>query len=525
MNLKKNFLTYTLIFFIVLLFTRIDFRTSAPTIYSIGDDSNYYFHNQTLAFDLDLDYSNQTVTTGSDKYYNQRTDTFIPIHPIGSTIFSIPFMLIGKIVEEVFNLKNFHYFLYSLSSIFYLFISLRLLLSSVPNFVQLNRLSKLIFIILFLNGGLLYFSFERFGMTHVYEVLCVSLLFKLASNIVKNIYPNLNLFFLGYLSYALFLVRFSNYFIFLTPFFYFIITKKKYLIKKLIINKFFISGSFLGIISLFTFLNLLFGKIILNPSILYTPDNSKVNKFLENEIYSRDLLEFLLFAANSIGSILFSFEFGLFFTLPVIFVSLLMFIKFVLNKNFLELILSLLVFSIPFGLVVFWQTTASSFGYRYLYVLIPYAFLIIVNNDYPKLLNIYFLIFGVFSILIYLFFETNSLTILSENINSFGRLHKYSAPLIVKGTVEAIFQFKSYLVIIFTSYLGVFLIKIFISIFDVSLLQSFLSENNYLNSDTIELIDYSNSINWVYFLFIFVLSVFISTTLIKYISKDRLQSH
>ena len=68
MNKTNKKLIYFLLFFIFLIFLKIDFRF-AEGIFCCSDDFDYYIHAETIVEDFDLDYSNQ-LKGFEDKRYN-----------------------------------------------------------------------------------------------------------------------------------------------------------------------------------------------------------------------------------------------------------------------------------------------------------------------------------------------------------------------------------------------------------------------------------------------------------------------
>lgn len=505
-NIFKIILLFT--FFILLI--RIDYRTDVPGKYAAGDDPNYYFHNQTIVYDFDLDYQNNSPTDRA-KFLNRKTQKLVPQHPIGSTFFTAPFMFIGRIIEDIFKISNFHYFFYSLSSIFYLFLSFKLITHSM----YIDSLNKKLFASLFFSGGLIYFSFERFSLTHIYEVLSVCILLKLSkdfSNQSKEIKIS---FLLGLLSVLFINIRLINYFLLLTPIFYFLIFSKKDSLKKLFTNGFYYLGLSLGALINYLLQQNLYGSIVLNPSTIYNPSNSKLVNFLSKEVYSNTIVETVTFIFNTLKTIIFSSEFGILYVTPVLVVSIPLIFKLLYKKNYATFLITSIIFLIPFGVVLLWQTTASSFGYRYLYVLVPYALLIVNSNlnikKYSK--AVYFL--STFSFLTYLFFETSPGTSLSEQVNKFGRLHTYSAPDYIEEMVVSAFQLNSYLHIIFTSFLGVIIIKFFVLIIGKLDLINIIDNLGYLNDDVSRLIDYSETIGFFHVVSLIFLFLYCYRCLIK----------
>ena len=93
-----------------LTFIKIDYRISEPNSAGTDDDVSYLFHAQTIAQDFDLDYSNQIDQNIKSHYLNKDTEIYVPRHPLGAGLLSSPFLALGLIIENQFNLKNLSYF-------------------------------------------------------------------------------------------------------------------------------------------------------------------------------------------------------------------------------------------------------------------------------------------------------------------------------------------------------------------------------------------------------------------------------
>lgn len=504
MKSKKKLYLLSIFTIMFLIFLRIDYRDKVPQSFNSGDDANYYFHNKTISYDFDFDYSNQISTT-NDMYLNQEKNDYVPIHPVGSAFLTFIFMLFGKYIERYLSIQDFHYFLYSLSGIYFLFLSLKLL--SISNFR--NRVeNKITVAIFFLGSGLLYFSFERFSMTHVYEVFSVILLFYLSYLLILGIkYNKFIIFLLGFLSIFLVNIRFVNIFLPLTPFFYLLLNDEKNITKNLLKNLFYYVGLLTGLTVNLIITKALYGFYTLTPIKIYDSSGGVLANFYNLNIENKNILEIINFLFQSFLKILIGFEFGIFFISPVIFFSLFTFLKILKSKEYMLLAITLFIFAIPFGIVIIWQTTASSFGFRYLYVLIPYSILLIFTFYKNKIVLKIIFILSVFSFLLYLFFESTDQTSLREGINIFGKYHRYSSPNFIPEAVKSFFILNSYLKIIFTSFFGVIILKFGILIFSIEKIETLIEYYGYLNEDVIELINFTNSITFIHFLSIIVLII------------------
>ncbi len=517
-NFKKLKRSYALflffLFFLFLTFIKIDYRISEPNSAGTDDDVSYLFHAQTIAQDFDLDYSNQIDQNIKSHYLNKDAEIYVPRHPLGAGLLSSPFLALGLMIENQFNLKNLSYFFYSLSSIFYLFLSFHLL-TKVLNFEIKNN--YFIFLVSFFGSGISYYAFERFSMTHVYEVFSISLIFYLCWLIEikdnKKLH-SLIVFILGTLTFVFLSIRWTNYFLFLIPLFYFSVNENISTFKsKFIKNKYYYLGLIVGLIVFLIHTKLIYGLYTINPNQIYSSESIIKNLPINHaDSFALNFLSLLFFTIKSFFVILFSFEFGLFFISPIIFLSYIAILYFLYKKQYLNAVLLFVILLIPTMTVIVWQTTASSFGFRYLFCLIPIGVIVIFKNFKIDIFLNYLKVFGVFSLIALLFFETNSLTILQGQTNTFGVYHEYSAPKFVVGILHSIFSINSYLKIIFTSYLGVLFFKILnLTNLDLYFLEN-IDQLGYLNEDVLRVYNYSNDFyyaNYLVFLFLFLYFIYI----------------
>jgi hypothetical protein len=503
-NLFKTFFFFLILFLSLL---RIDYRDTTPEIYEGGDDANYYFHNKTITYDFDLVYENQT-TTKVAKFQNPKTEKLVPVHPIGSSFLSSIFMFLGRFIENIFSAQDFHYFLYSFSSIFYLFCSYKLLNLTINDNLDIFNKRKILNIFIFFGSGIVYYAFERFALTHVYEIFSVSLLIYLTNKYNHTEKKGSILSFLiGFLSTFLLIIRNVNYFLLLTPLFLLLLIDNRSAIRSLYREINYYVGLVIGFLTVFIITNELYGIATIFAGDIYNPSGSTLKNFINTFIINKNPLELFAFFLKSFYKIIFGFEFGLFFTTPIICAALISILHIFKNKNFYLLLISFITFSIPFLIVILWQTTASSFGFRYVLVLIPYAFLLV--NKYIKegVLENLLIILSSFSFVLYLFFETTEMTSLAENINMFGVLHKYSAPNYIPEVIKSMFILDSYLKIIFTSYIGVIILKLGFLLFGYEYIYNLIFNFGYLNEDVQNLINYSNSISILHIAAIFIITI------------------
>ena len=452
---KTKITTIFFILVILLLFLKSDFRV-INELNCCQDDYDYYSHALTIAQDFDFDYSNQLVS--GKRFYLNGKDA--PKGFLGSGLLASPFLFFGILLDKLFgeshNILTYKKLLYSFSSVFYLFFSLNLIKKSIDNKLETKTL-----ILAFFGSGVAYFAFERFSMTHVYEVFTVSLIIYLTikyysdenSTSIFSLFLPLS-FLLG------FLVRWTNYYILFIPFIILKITfkgnAKKYILK----DPIFLVSSALSL-GLFSYLSkAIYGVVTFSPTFVYQASNISSN--LVNELNSNFFNVFLKLFKDTYH-ILFTQEFGLVWFSPVIFLGLLMTCYALLFSptNKFAYFVILLCYGQSFFVVSLWTSTASSYGFRYLYSLIPLSFYVLTNSEgidrYPVFIK-YLKYSSIFSILSILFFESTTGTQLSTEvvINSFGIEDRYSQPYYLTGFIESLTMLTAYLKIFATSFLGLF---------------------------------------------------------------------
>mgnify|MGYP001209782010 FL=1 len=521
----KSLLT-VLIFIILLLSLRSDYRF-VNDINCCGDDHSYYVHSLTIVDDFDFNYDNQLEYVEGKVYeYN---DKIAPRNYVGSGILASPFMFIGKYMDiflERANIDNseimpYKLFLYSLSPVFYIFFSILLFSKLIDK--SANKFNKYLLVLMIFGNGVHYYAFERYSMTHSYEFFMVTLLiylhyiFYTSMNINRR---NLLAFILPFIYLITLLVRYTNYFIFLVPFW---ITKISLLNEsknRLHKNPYFLIGTFTSFISYYLISLSIYGQFIIRPQIAYGQDFSLISwandSFNMNNLISKHLV--------NLFKIFYTQEFGIIWFIPVLAFIIIYLLRdtFVNTKNFITNTLILISIGMPFAIVLLWETVASSFGIRYLFAVVPIAIYVLINikNLNKNIWAIrYLTVFSIFSFLGVLFFETSSLASLSEidQLSSFGKVTRFAQPLYLTGVIKSIFLFDSYQIIFATSFFGAIVMKIFISIFGVDGFLNILSNLglDISNGDVLNIIKKVELIDSHKFLFVSLLLLFNSRKLVN----------
>ena len=482
MKIKYRWLVVFIFSLILLTFLKIDFRF-ANGIYCCSDDFDYYIHAETISEDLDLDYSNQLKGIEEKRYYQNGKPA--PIGYVGSGILAAPFMALGNALDFVSSklydsndLMNYKLLIYSFSPIFYLLISISLIFKSL---ILLNiAFKEYHFLILFLGSGASYYAFERFSMTHSYEIFTSSLVLYFSIKYFTDEKKSSSYAFLIPVGILVGLtVRWTNYYLMLLPLFIKLLIKSR---KKLIYHKSFIFSSLFSF-SAFLYLGYkIYGVLTIDPRTAYQVNNS-VTTIINTNVTENLLLTYI----DTITKIFYTQEFGIIYFMPVLSFSVLLAIMYFLKNYFenkevsyLEIIYLIACFQVIF-IVAIWRSTASAYSFRYLLALYPisiiYYFYIKEKYNFNNLHKV-ILIFSGLSLLSVLFFETTLGTQLSiERVyNSFGKYTRYTQPLYLTGFIKSIFVFDSYLKIFTTSFLGSIVFKIFLVIFGKSELVGILEK-------------------------------------------------
>ena len=522
--LRNKKLVYFFLIFFFLLLLKIDYRL-IESINCCQDDHDYFMHAETISVDFDLDYSNQLEGFETKRFNNN--GKIAPKGFIGTGLLSAPFLFIGNLLNNLIpnaNLMNLGILFYSFASIFYLFLSIFLLRSILK---ENNYNEKTFFIFLWIFGsGLPYFAFERYSMTHVFEVFTILLVMNYSNKYCmdknqNNIYP----IFIALSMFLGILVKWTNYYIFILPLFVKLIFKEQVNNeKKLTKNKFFISSG-LFFIFLFCYLSYeIYGKVTFNPQFVYGTSNL-LGGFVSSE---GNLINFLLINIKNFFIILFTKEFGIFWFSAIIFSGLLINVILIfIDKNRGAFFVSLFVYAQTFGVVLMWKSTASSYGFRYLYNLVPLSIILFVyfKDKYQyKFVEYYLSIFSVIGILSLFFFETTEMTQLSEvdQLNSFGRNLRFTEPEYLVGFVYSFLELDSYLKIFTTSFFGLIIFKILFLILGSSTLVSLLGNFGLPvdNPDFVEFIQKVESIEIFKLFFVFIFIFIFSKRLVDYFSLN-----
>ena len=415
-----------------------------------NDETSYLSHAFTIGLDFDLDYSNE-IRQGLE------INKFIPPHPIGVGVLSAPFVflfsIIDRIVDHPIILNHNDYknswslFGFILSVQIYFFMGILLYWKALSILFNDIKIIHVMFIIL--STGMLYYVLNGIVHVHAFEFFILSLVLwcSIKLNLCKK---KSRLRWIFSLSIALFiglLTRYNNINMLIIPLFIF--GYIKYLRKedfneclkeyKIIFQAIIISLILFAVFSFY-----FFDMIFPIPSRVYGHPMKGDLTFIQS------IFQLISHMPNLIPLFIGS-EFGLLFSNPILLFGLFymiytLLIKFKENNSLgpaLIIVLFLIYNAMSYAIVLRWQTTASAYGYRYLFVLIPlctlstYHFLFYNRKNHRinhkinmrKFAKNILYTFCVISIISQLFFKTSKPLMPKNQINIYGVSHHAS----VKG--------------------------------------------------------------------------------------------
>ena len=522
MKIFKN--RYVLIFLLSLFFlliTKIDYRF-IEEIRCCQDDHDYFIHADTIAVDLDFDYSNQL-----EGFENKRFNHNGKVAPkgfVGTGIFSSPFLFIGNLLNNFqnSNIFNFKILFYSLSSVVYFFLSILLIYKTLND---LKIKSNIFYIsLLMLGSGLPYFAFERYSMSHIYEVFSITCILYLSNKFLSTS-ENKYAFLIPIAIVLSLSVRWVNYYVIFLPFvmklmFY----KNEKSLKENFKNKYYLLAIPISLILFSVLSKAIYGIFTFNPQFVYGTSGMMTN-FLSSET---NLVEYILLNIKNLLLIFYTQEFGIIWFSPIIFIgTLLAFYLLTFNReNMLLNILILFSYLQNFAIVLIWKSTASSYGFRYLFNLVPLSIFVYYhfkNTKKSKLIDYYLITFSIIGILSLLFFETTEMTQLSlvDEVNTFGRSLRFTEPNYLRGFIYSFLELNSYLKIFTTSFLGAVIFKSILLLVDKNQFISILSSYGLpvQNDDFVVYLDQIQEIEFYKFVkVIFVIYFFVKKIVDEYIS-------
>lgn len=340
-----------------------------------GDDYSYMAHATSLTFFQFPSYAKEYFATEGE----------IPLHSIGSSLLASPFVFLGSIIDRIsgneivvrrtaLNVsKSWTAFGFTLSSVFYLWVTCLLLYKSLTFYFQ-PRISSLAVILTVLLQGVPLFAFRRPVFSHIYEIFLQSLLLFLLLRLIKfggYIFPGKQLkclresIFVGLLIGLVSLVRVNNILISLAwPIILFSLYYPR------------INGVRIVKMMLVSYLSMAVLILIFQiwPIFYNLPDIHQYKGYFNNDYirkYHLTLYGPILYIKR-LGRLLWGIDWGLIFTAPYLLLGLFSLAWARKDKVHTYLMWSLIPLTVNLYLSLAHRDQGSWYGYRYLiFSLIP----------------------------------------------------------------------------------------------------------------------------------------------------------
>lgn len=410
-----------------------------------GDDASYVAHAFTIALDGNLSYCNE-INFNQEGCAEGLART-APSHPIGTGIVHAPLVKLFSLIDLIQEhpvLKDRQQYVGSWSflgmfisttccfmfGLFLLIRAIESLTSSIPRWL----------ILLFAFGyGVPYYVFQRFTMSHGPEFLFLSIILWCTVRLLteEGKRKHILLFVLPVAIGMSYLIRPANISVIFAPPLIFLLGSRisdrhSGLLRKKMDWIYLISAALVvaGVV------------ISLNKELygVYFPDSEQMYGHVIRRIpvtFGDKVTEFMS-SLKYLPTLLFTSEFGLIFSAPVLVFGSVAALFFGVNMQRLPatvfyLCCFLIYGGVPLSVVLFWKNTGDAYGYRYLFSVAPVAImgLVLFYHRYPgrkfRVLKKGFLALIAFAMLGQIFFATSSELTPAKKVNAFGRHEKFSA--------------------------------------------------------------------------------------------------
>jgi hypothetical protein len=348
-----------------------------------GDDASYVAHAMTIGIDLDLDYSNEIATTVRERPSGVMT----PTHPIGPGLLAAPFVGAFSLVDRALReavIDDREHFGGTWSILGFFVASSGALLVGAALYLQAFglldvKLSRRFALLLLGGTGVAFYGLNRFTMGHSFEFATAALVFWAAVALsTAGHRRGLKLALLAAGVVLSLLIRPANVNIVLLPVIIAMFLRageiqQSPLITRREAGRFALTAS--AAIAVLLMLNqTLYGYVLPNRSQMYgSRSRGVLDQFIE-----------VVLALPSLRYVLLSSEYGTLYFMAVVPVGITLLAATAVShwqcgsSRLLTVsagLLTALYIAVPVAVVLIWQTHARSYGYRYLFSLIPIGML------------------------------------------------------------------------------------------------------------------------------------------------------
>jgi hypothetical protein len=465
---KHSSLEIKLIFYFILYCFVIGFAFNPYhnyTMYDNWDATSYLSHAFTLGLDFDLGYTNEPTFLLKGCINPAKTS---PCHPVGTGMLAAPFVALFSLIDRVQDhailadhanyLGSWSYFGVEFASAFYFLAGIALYQRALRPWVR-----PVVTAAICLSTGILPYAVSKFAFGHSFEFFALALVFYGLVRLHGASTPGRILVFcllvalgsagtlfvrwvdIGYLSLPVVLALTLPW----------LAGERRSLLDRRTMR--YLLFSYAGVLLSFAIVSL-FYKV--NFDVLWP----RADYFYAQSRYThRGRLGLIIQALSylkNVPSLLFSSEYGVFYTFPVFpaaaAVSVYLWLRNLRHEPLAWTIWFLGVafgIGIPLFLVLIWQTTASAYGYRYLLpalptLMVPFALFLHVGTlerlyrkggEWASGATTVVLAMGAVLTCISLVAQFGFLKLpgfsISQQVNVFGVMHRFSA----KGYMDAVF--------------------------------------------------------------------------------------
>jgi hypothetical protein len=405
------------------------------------DDASYVAHAMTIGIDFDLDYSNEIANSVIERPSGALT----PTHPIGPGLGAAPFVALFSLVDRALGNRVIEdrsafqgtwsilgFFVASASALFvggWFYLQSFALLG-----VQLSRP----FVLLLLAGtGVAYYGLNRFTMGHSFEVAAAALVFWTSVILTTGTQRRAGhlLLLVGGMVLSL-LIRPANVNVVLLPAIVWTVlritgVRGPAIVLRAEVRRFIVL--ILPAVAVLLALNhFLYGFALPSRSQMYGGGDRGVLEQVIEVVRALPLLRHVMFSS----------EFGVVYFMPVVPIGVLLLAwaalagwrRGVSNRTRLAAIgLIGAYLTVPLAVVLVWQTHARSYGYRYLYSLVPLGMLGVAvwwrrpPSTVHRGLQRALAVLSGFGVLGQVFFQATSSLRPGPGLNAFGIEYSHSA--------------------------------------------------------------------------------------------------
>lgn len=429
-----------------------------------SDSAAYTAHAFTMALDFDFDYENEVLDRRPEV-----NGKVVPFGTFGPGLVAAPVVFFTSLIDRVRKSEIFTERSAFRGTWSFWGMHLAAMLSFLIGLVLYSKtfrllgfdLSVLKVFVVAAASGLLYYSLHKFTMPHAHEFLALALVLYASILCTTQEYGRRLIFYMLFLGLALHLyisIRIGFVNIFLVPFIAYLYANYR---NQDVVNfkrwgLLFFGACIIAGIPFWIIQYQIYGSVSLIASSAYS--DAIGDRLISNATSWHGLLYLFMTILSSVSNIfplLTSSEFGLLWSYPALLLGVagVIYLFVTSEKNLFSVVMFLLTVMFAgysFAVVLYWGTTGSHYGYRYLLSLFPIAivgFLVCerfikeaIQTNWVRRLSITIVVaLFVFSALGSIFYDSGNKGLYREGqINVYGNYHALSAKGFNRELVKAV---------------------------------------------------------------------------------------